>query len=263
MALRGRFPQRTATAWRSTRCRSTGTSSTQSGWSIFSSLVYLLGSGRHERTSAAAERLVRPVVLAGGIALLAFGVVTSLACQRPRRGAAGRGALVRLDSGAAAWLTRLTRCVEPATLPESHQSGAERPGRGGRQRADRRLPAQPAAAAAARATGGTSGWSRTSRSARRSRSPSTSRRRCPGLARPRARPSGCARDRRQRVHRLRRQLHPSGLPGELARPDAELFLCPCHGGVYYADGTVAGGPPPQPLFRYGVRDRATTTACRC
>src|SRR6185437_7796874 len=22
---------------------------------------------------------------------------------------------------------------------------------------------------------------------------------------------------------------------------AELFLCPCHGGVYYADGTVAGG----------------------
>jgi menaquinol-cytochrome c reductase iron-sulfur subunit len=30
--------------------------------------------------------------------------------------------------------------------------------------------------------------------------------------------------------------------------DAQLFLCPCHGGVYYADGTVAGGPPPRPLF---------------
>jgi len=29
---------------------------------------------------------------------------------------------------------------------------------------------------------------------------------------------------------------------------AEIFLCPCHGGVYYADGTVAGGPPPRPLF---------------
>ena len=27
------------------------------------------------------------------------------------------------------------------------------------------------------------------------------------------------------------------------RGDAKLFLCPCHGGVYYADGTVAGGPP--------------------
>jgi menaquinol-cytochrome c reductase iron-sulfur subunit len=29
---------------------------------------------------------------------------------------------------------------------------------------------------------------------------------------------------------------------------ANLFLCPCHGGVYYGDGTVAGGPPPRPLF---------------
>lgn len=31
------------------------------------------------------------------------------------------------------------------------------------------------------------------------------------------------------------------------RPQAKLFLCPCHGGVYYDDGTVAGGPPPRPL----------------
>jgi menaquinol-cytochrome c reductase iron-sulfur subunit len=37
------------------------------------------------------------------------------------------------------------------------------------------------------------------------------------------------------------------------RPGAELFLCPCHGGVYYADGSVAGGPPPHPLVRFGVR----------
>jgi len=37
------------------------------------------------------------------------------------------------------------------------------------------------------------------------------------------------------------------------RPGAGLFLCPCHGGVYYADGSVAGGPPPRPLVRYGVR----------
>lgn len=35
--------------------------------------------------------------------------------------------------------------------------------------------------------------------------------------------------------------------------DAHLFMCPCHGGVYYADGTVAGGPPPFPLTRYEVR----------
>lgn len=35
--------------------------------------------------------------------------------------------------------------------------------------------------------------------------------------------------------------------------EAELFMCPCHGGVYYSDGTVAAGPPPQPLSRLPVR----------
>ena len=34
--------------------------------------------------------------------------------------------------------------------------------------------------------------------------------------------------------------------------DARLFMCPCHGGVYYEDGTVAGGPPPKPLARLSV-----------
>jgi menaquinol-cytochrome c reductase iron-sulfur subunit len=37
------------------------------------------------------------------------------------------------------------------------------------------------------------------------------------------------------------------------RAGAALFLCPCHGGVYYADGSVAGGPPPRPLVRFSVR----------
>lgn len=36
-------------------------------------------------------------------------------------------------------------------------------------------------------------------------------------------------------------------------PTARLFMCPCHGGVYYANGTVASGPPPKPLPRYPVR----------
>ncbi len=36
---------------------------------------------------------------------------------------------------------------------------------------------------------------------------------------------------------------------------ASLFLCPCHGGVFYSDGSVAGGPPPRPLVRYATRIR--------
>ena len=35
--------------------------------------------------------------------------------------------------------------------------------------------------------------------------------------------------------------------------DAHLFMCPCHGGVYYENGNVAAGPPPKPLTRYEVR----------
>lgn len=34
---------------------------------------------------------------------------------------------------------------------------------------------------------------------------------------------------------------------------ADLFMCPCHGGVFYADGRVASGPPPRPLTTYPVR----------
>jgi menaquinol-cytochrome c reductase iron-sulfur subunit len=29
-----------------------------------------------------------------------------------------------------------------------------------------------------------------------------------------------------------------------------LFLCPCHGGAYYRDGTRAAGPPERGLFEY-------------
>jgi Rieske Fe-S protein len=32
-------------------------------------------------------------------------------------------------------------------------------------------------------------------------------------------------------------------------PQSGLFLCPCHGGVYYANGDRASGPPPRGLFQ--------------
>jgi menaquinol-cytochrome c reductase iron-sulfur subunit len=31
-------------------------------------------------------------------------------------------------------------------------------------------------------------------------------------------------------------------------PQSGLYLCPCHGGVYYANGERASGPPPRGLF---------------
>lgn len=33
-------------------------------------------------------------------------------------------------------------------------------------------------------------------------------------------------------------------------PQSQLFMCPCHGGVYYADGARASGPPERGLFTY-------------
>jgi Rieske Fe-S protein len=33
-------------------------------------------------------------------------------------------------------------------------------------------------------------------------------------------------------------------------PQSALFLCPCHGGAYYQDGSLAAGPPPRGLFEY-------------
>ena len=34
---------------------------------------------------------------------------------------------------------------------------------------------------------------------------------------------------------------------------SQLFLCPCHGGAYYADGSRASGPPERGLFEYEHR----------
>jgi menaquinol-cytochrome c reductase iron-sulfur subunit len=35
--------------------------------------------------------------------------------------------------------------------------------------------------------------------------------------------------------------------------ESGLFMCPCHGGVYHADGERASGPPPRGLFQVEYR----------
>jgi Rieske Fe-S protein len=39
-------------------------------------------------------------------------------------------------------------------------------------------------------------------------------------------------------------------------PQSGLFMCPCHGGVYYENGERAAGPPPRGLFHCVWRVRA-------
>jgi len=36
-------------------------------------------------------------------------------------------------------------------------------------------------------------------------------------------------------------------------PQSSLFMCPCHGGAYYQDGSRASGPPERGLFEYNYR----------
>ncbi len=36
-------------------------------------------------------------------------------------------------------------------------------------------------------------------------------------------------------------------------PQSGLFMCPCHGGVYYQDGSRASGPPERGLFEYAYK----------
>lgn len=35
--------------------------------------------------------------------------------------------------------------------------------------------------------------------------------------------------------------------------ESQLFMCPCHGGAYYADGSRASGPPERGLFTYEIK----------
>lgn len=39
-------------------------------------------------------------------------------------------------------------------------------------------------------------------------------------------------------------------------PQSSLFLCPCHGGAYYQDGSRASGPPERGLFEHQYKIEA-------
>jgi Rieske Fe-S protein len=41
-------------------------------------------------------------------------------------------------------------------------------------------------------------------------------------------------------------------------PQSNLFMCPCHGGAYYADGSRASGPPERGLFEYRYKIEGDT-----
>ena len=55
------------------------------------------------------------------------------------------------------------------------------------------------------------------------------------------------------VRRLLGQLRAPRLSRSAGCADARLFMCPCHGGVYYEDGTRRRRPPPHALPQYPVR----------
>ena len=35
--------------------------------------------------------------------------------------------------------------------------------------------------------------------------------------------------------------------------ESKLFMCPCHGGAFYEDGSHAAGPPPRGLYKYETK----------
>ncbi len=36
-------------------------------------------------------------------------------------------------------------------------------------------------------------------------------------------------------------------------PEKQLFICPCHAGVFDLEGNVVSGPPPKPLQKFAVK----------
>jgi Rieske Fe-S protein len=42
------------------------------------------------------------------------------------------------------------------------------------------------------------------------------------------------------------------------KPEKKTFFCPCHDGVFDADGNPVSGPPPSPLAQYDVEIRGSS-----
>lgn len=42
------------------------------------------------------------------------------------------------------------------------------------------------------------------------------------------------------------------------KPEEQVFFCPCHNGVFTADGEPKSGPPQRPLDKYAARKNAET-----
>lgn len=42
------------------------------------------------------------------------------------------------------------------------------------------------------------------------------------------------------------------------KPEKKTFFCPCHDGVFDADGNPISGPPPSPLAQYNVEIRGSS-----
>jgi Rieske Fe-S protein len=45
-------------------------------------------------------------------------------------------------------------------------------------------------------------------------------------------------------------------------PQSNLFMCPCHGGAYYADGSRASGPPERGMFSNATSSKGETSSSK-
>ena len=96
------------------------------------------------------------------------------------------------------------------------------------------------------------GRSKLSRRKRRASRPIEIRSRGPGTAKPPIFRAGCGVFRAISFRCLRSTARIWAVPVRWF-PESGLFMCPCHGGAYYEDGSRAAGPPPRGLFQYDYK----------